>query len=424
MPPSKRKHSKPFEETTRQPALRHAWNKVHANGIQSRSDTTKTEIIEFQKTADKIIRKIQREIRNGSFVFGKSVGKKVPKGSMGDFRPIVVAPIETRILQRAVLDQLLRQPSLKPYIVTPYSFGGITKQSDDGMAAVPLAISKILDAKKSGLNYVRCADISAFFTRISKSAVREIISNEIQASDFMGLFDSCVSVELENAAQLGADADRFPREDMGVAQGSALSPLLGNILLHAFDKSMNEGDCACFRYIDDIIILAPTERAANARFRKAEGLLSDLQLEFSAQKSSGGVQSFETGFEFLGIEIVNGLIRPNGKAVGKLKQKILDILNASRKEFSRDASKPFRSQFAMIPTLSRVSGTLNGWAKHYRFCNDQKLFLSLDQYVESHIASYLGSYAASVRKNPEAKRDFLGITSLNDIDWKPFAWPK
>ncbi|MFC6654938.1 reverse transcriptase domain-containing protein [Roseibium salinum] len=129
---------------------------------------------------------------------------------------------------------------------------------------------------------------------------------------------------------MGADAIRFPREDLGVAQGSALSPLLGNILLHGFDQAMNEGDCACFRYIDDIIILAPSERAANARFRKAEGLLSDLQLEFSAQKSCGGVQTFESGFEFLGIEIVNGLIRPNGKAVGKLKQKIFDILDASK----------------------------------------------------------------------------------------------
>ncbi|MDN3721665.1 reverse transcriptase domain-containing protein [Roseibium salinum] len=245
--------------------------------------------------------------------------------------------------------------------------------------------------------------------------------------DFMNLFlITAWLLSWKNSAQLGADAIRFPREDLGVAQGSALSPLLGNILLHGFDQAMNEGDCACFRYIDDIIILAPSERAANARFRKSRRLAFRFAARvFGAKKSCGGVQTFESGFEFLGIEIVNGLIRPNGKAVGKTQTKDLRYSRRIQKnEFSRDASKPFRSKFAMIPTLSRVSGTLNGWAKHYRFCNDQKLFQSLDQDVESKVTKYLQSYAASVRKNPEAKRDFLGITSLNDIDWNPFSWPK
>ena len=66
--------------------------------------------------------------------------------------------------------------------------------------------------------------------------------------------------------------EAFPIGDIGVAQGNSLSPLLGNIILHSFDRAMNEGDCRCVRYIDDFIILAPTRKAALARMQKAPAI--------------------------------------------------------------------------------------------------------------------------------------------------------
>jgi hypothetical protein len=333
-----------------------------------------------------------------------------------------VAPVETRIVQRAVLDRLLVTKKLHPFVDTPYSFGGIRKARDDEHAAVPAAIKSVLDAKAEGLLYVRCADVAAFFENIRKSDVRRIIADAAPDVDFLGLFDACTKVELTNLGALRKDGKRFPTGDLGVAQGSALSPLLGNILLHGFDREMNRGDCRCLRYIDDIIILGPTERAVNARFRKATKLLEPYGMTFSKGKSSGGARTFEAGFTFLGIELVNGLIRPDGDAIGAFKQKVLKILETSKQTMMK-TDKEFPRKEALVPTLSRLSGTVLGWAKHYRFCNDMKTFRALDEYVDDALRDYLGRYARAREQRPNLGRALLGVGAMTEIDWAPFGWP-
>ena len=415
--------SRLFKRTTEQAALLRAWRKVYSNGSSSRSIETQNEVKNFADDINKKIKKIQRELRGDQFVFQPAIGKKVPKKDKFDFRPIVIAPIQTRIVQRAVLDQLLSIRKLHPFIHTPYSFGGVQKRDGDDNSAVPAAIYAVLEAKAVGLNYVRCADISSFFTKIKKSEARRIIESAVQDKDFIELFDRSIEVELSNLSALRNDAQRFPIGDIGVAQGSALSPLLGNILLCDFDKKMNEGDCVSIRYIDDIIILGPTEKAVNAKFKMARNLLQNLGMDFSEQKSSKNVSTFNTGFSFLGIEIQNGLIRPDGESRGRFKKKVTSILNSSQKKML-DSDKEFSSDEGLVPTLFKLSRTIIGWMKHYRFCNDRKTFRDLDVYVDREIKKYLGAYASISNKNPDNRRKFLGVGLMADVDLKPFSWPK
>ena len=74
------------------------------------------------------------------------------------------------------------------------------------------------------------ADITGFFTRISKSAVTSIISEAAADPEFIQFFQKAIHVELANMAELRELSAKFPIEDIGVAQGNSLSPLLGNIL--------------------------------------------------------------------------------------------------------------------------------------------------------------------------------------------------
>lgn len=363
-----------------------------------------------------------KELREDRFRFEPAQGKRVPKKSGDGFRPIVVAPIQTRIVQRAVLNKLLERKRIQRLVDTPYSFGGIRRGDDDGNAAVPAAIEAVLKAKAQGLNYVRCADISSFFTRIRKSKVQLVVATAVRDGDFLRLFDSCIEVELSNFSALRQDAERFPIGDLGVAQGSSLSPLMGNILLHDFDREMNEGDCRCLRYIDDIIILAPTERAANARFRRAQTLLDQLGMEFSPSKSSEGATTFEAGFSFLGIELVDGLIRPDGNAIGNFKTKVRAILDTSKTALL-SAEEDVPPEQALVATLGRLSGTVLGWAMHYRFCNDRITFHHLDKYVDERLREYLGAYKRARDVRPSEWRELLGVRAIRSVDLKPFTWP-
>jgi RNA-directed DNA polymerase len=415
--------SKTFKTVTTQPALKAAWRKIYANGKSSRSSRTRDEVDEFALDIDKEIRRLQRQLRSDKYVFQPAVGKKIPKANPGDFRPLVIAPIETRIIQRSVLDFLLDSPSLAPYATTPYSFGGVRKRDDADLAAVPAAIQAALDAKSEGLDFVKCADIEAFFTRIRKSTVKNIVSGALPDHDFLALFDECLRVELSNLSELGAGADRFPREDLGVAQGSSLSPLMGNILLYDFDRKMNEGNCRCIRYIDDILILGPSQKEVSKRFRSAEKYLDGLGMKFGKDKSSNAVQNFSNGFVFLGIEMVNGLIRPDGQSVGKFKEKIHSIVvKSSKNMLGSDESYDVKS--ALIPTMLRMSGTINGWGKHYRFCNDTNTFTNLDAFVDNEVRKLIGTYTNATSKGIVSRRKLLGVISLGDMPLDPFHWPK
>ena len=211
-----------------------------------------------------------------------------------------------------------------------------------------------------------------------------------------------------------------------MAQGNSLSPLLGNIALAHFDQVMNEGDCRCIRYIDDFIIMAPTVKAANVRLGKAVKLLSGLQMELSPEKSSKGGAPIANGFDFLGISIHPGLIRPCAKAQARFLDSITKAFAESQKAmFSMKNGQVLDHDRSMIATLKRVDGMIDGWGKHYWFCNDGQTFANLDQQIGERISDFLGSYRAVKGAIPIAKHmQILGVSELEKIKREPFAYPR
>ena len=307
-------------------SLEAAWRSVRSNGFSSKSPVVQKEIRQFDEDAYGKLRSLQSRLVHGSFQFPPARGVPIPKAGRKDIRPLVVAEVETRVVQRALLDTLQGIASLQAYFRNPYSFGGIKRGQEDELAAVPAAIKAVLDAIRSGGAYVACADITAFFTRISKSTVADIISRVVEDAELMALFRQAIHVELSNLAALREHAERFPTEDIGVAQGSALSPLLGNIILAEFDRRMNDGDCRCLRYIDDFIVLGPSPATVMARMRFSKQILSDLGMTLSPGKTSQQASPITKGFEFLGIELNNGLIRPAGKARTKFLASVREVV--------------------------------------------------------------------------------------------------
>ena len=205
-----------------------------------------------------------------------------------------------------------------------------------------------------------------------------------------------------------------------------MSPLLGNLILHDFDRQMNEGDCRCYRYIDDFIVVAPNIRAAKARMIKAEQILKKLGMELSPEKSSKEPFPVTEAFIFLGVEFCNGLIRPANKAKAKILENI-----AGRFKKSIHAMNTFKSEKgldrkqSLTATLRRVDGIVNGWGKHFRFCNDEQFFNVMDADIKNLVSEYLGKYR-KVRDSRSAADApmLLGMQQLSRIERKPLVWPK
>jgi RNA-directed DNA polymerase len=413
-----------IQEVRRIQTLSRAWNAVRRNGRSSKSEQTREEIAAFETDSAAKLNTIQRRLQAGTFRFQPAHGKKIPKKTKGAFRPLVVAPVESRIVQRAVHDVLTKLPETVKYTNTPYSFGGMKKSADDDLASVPAAIRCVLHAIEGGAKYIVRSDISDFFTKIPKPELTAAVGKIVKDEDFLGLFSKAIKVELANLALLRGHAKAFPIEDIGVAQGNSLSPLMGNLFLYDFDQAMNQSnDVRCIRFIDDFIILAPSKSVANNSFDKARRLLEAKGLSLPIAKTDR--KSVTEGFTFLGIEMCNGLIRPDKAARHHVIALIAEILNHSREAFEAYTDKGiFDARLGLVNTLRRVRSTAHGWRKHYWFCNDLNSFKALDGNISNLVRSYLASYAR-VRANAgeSIAWDLVGIGSLRDSDGKTaFTW--
>jgi len=86
--------------------------------------------------------------------------------------------------------------------------------------------------------------------------------------------------------------------------------------------------------------------------------------------------------------------------------------------------QPIDKDRSLIATLKRIDGMIDGWGKHYWFCNDGHVLRNLDSQIAGRIGEFLGKYRAlrSEIGNDKHAR-LLGISELSLIKREPFAYP-
>jgi RNA-directed DNA polymerase len=99
-------------------------------------------------------------------------------------------------------------------------------------------------------------------------------------------------------------ATRYLRErrqsQTGAVQGSALSTLLCNIVLHEFDVALTRAGYHLVRYADDLVITCGGEQEAREALAFAARRLAALRLQVNSDKTR--IIRFEQGLEFLGYK--------------------------------------------------------------------------------------------------------------------------
>jgi RNA-directed DNA polymerase len=296
-----------------------AWRKVRENGQHSLSAETRDEISQFETESAKRLNLLQYHLSHHCFEFRaqRDIAKRRPGKCP---RPIVIAAIENRVVQRAILDILQELRPIREVLLTRTSIGGIKNRGREH------AMSLVQEATHNGARYFIRSDIEGFFTRIPRADVLSYIAQFISDPEFLDLLGRATDTRLANLRQLGDEGLLFPIEEKGVAQGSPLSPLIGNVLLRGFDAAMNGRGITCIRYIDDFLLLGPTEKAVQKAFRTAQDILRETGLrayEPGSEKAEAG--KVEDGFDFLGCTISPGLIQPARSARQKIVSQIDSI---------------------------------------------------------------------------------------------------
>jgi hypothetical protein len=146
-------------------------------------------------------------------------------------------------------------------------------------------------------------------------------------------------------------------------------------------------------------------------------------LTISDEKTFKGQVS--NGFEFLGIEINNGAIRPSRATRKRLLNKVQRVLQMSIEGFQEhEKTGQLSPRLSLIRTLTEASGIVQSWGKQYYFCNDKNLFAQLDHQLDTMIRHYLSVYANISKPSTQGqRRRLLGIPLLEGLAPKPFKWP-
>ncbi len=106
----------------------------------------------------------------------------------------------------------------------------------------------------------------------------------------------------------------------GIPRGSSLSPLLGAFYLLELDQRMEKLDVKYFRYMDDILILAPTRWKLKKAIRVLNQTFNELNLEKHPDKTLIG--RTERGFDYLGYFLKPDELTVSDKTVKRFAKRI------------------------------------------------------------------------------------------------------
>ena len=170
----------------------------------------------------------------------------IPK-EKGKTRPIGVSSLEDKVVQGALREllELIYEP-----LFFECSFGFRRGRSTHDALR---ALNGVLYRGEG--NYILELDVQSYFDSIDREMLKEMLRERVVDGPLLRLIGKCLHVGV-------LDGEEYSEPEEGTAQGSVLSPLLGNIYLHHvldvwFDREVKprlRGRAQLIRYADDAVI--------------------------------------------------------------------------------------------------------------------------------------------------------------------------
>lgn len=178
----------------------------------------------------------------------------IPKGK-GKTRPIGISAFEDKLVQdavREILEAIYEQDFLE------CSYGSRRGRGAHGAVR---ALNRVVH--KGRVSWILEADIVSFFDSLDRNELKKMLGIRVADGSLLRLVGKCLCAGV-------LDGEELFSPETGTAQGSALSPLLGNVYLHyALDlwfenevKPRLRGRATLIRYCDDFIIALEQENDA------------------------------------------------------------------------------------------------------------------------------------------------------------------
>jgi RNA-directed DNA polymerase len=312
------------------------------------------------------LRDLHARVHRGSYRARPSRRVFIPKAN-GRLRPLGIAALEDKILQRAVVEVL---NAIYEADFLGFSYGFRPGRSPHGA----------LDALAAGIarkkvNWVLDTDFREFFTSLDHRWLERFLEHRIADRRILRLIQKWMAA--------GVIEDGVLTESLeGVPQGASASPLLANVYLHyVFDLWAHQwrvrharGDVVIVRFADDAVVGFEYREDAERFWADLRDRLAKFSLELNAEKTRlirfgrfAAQQRKERGlgkpetFQFLGFTHICGKTK-----AGRFKLKRITDKQRMRAKLSKVKAELIKRRHLPIPDQGRwLASVLRGHCNYY-----------------------------------------------------------
>jgi RNA-directed DNA polymerase len=295
----------------------------------------------YEQGLDLRIETLHAKVQSGAYRAQPSRRSYIPKED-GTKRPLAVAALEDKIVQRAVA-AVLNAIYEEDFLGFSYGFRPGRGQHD---ALDALCVG--IDSRK--VSFILDADIRSFFTEVSQEWVVRFLKHRIGDKRILRLIQKWLRAGILEDGVVTV-------EEKGTGQGSVISPLLANVYLHyVFDlwaerwrRREATGDMIMVRYADDTVVGFQHEDDARRFWDAMRDRLRTFSLTLHPEKTRliefgrfaaknrtlrglGKPETFKfLGFTFICTKSRKGTFQLRRKSRGdRMKAKLLEIREALR----------------------------------------------------------------------------------------------
>jgi group II intron reverse transcriptase/maturase len=330
---------------------------------------------ELKGYLDKNRRNLTEQICNGNYIPQPIMGKEIPKDN-GKMRLLGIPTVKDRMLQQAVSRVIMPQFE---YMFSNYSFGFRPERNTSQ------AVAKSLGYINSGYQYIVDIDLKGFFDEVDHCLLMNLLHQKVKCPTTLQLIRRWLRVPIWRDGIL-------MKRRKGVPQGSPISPLLSNIMLHELDMEMEKRGLRFVRYADDFSIYCKTRQEARTIGNNIYVFLRDkLKLPINREKS--GIRR-PLDFKILGYGFVPTYRKgEKGKYQLVVQQKRWESLKAKLKEITRKTTP-----MSFDERVQKLKEVQRGWINNFRFASMQEKLNELDGWLRNRLR-YHWKKAERKRKN-------------------------
>ena len=334
--------------------LNQAYKRVRSNkgsgGIDKMEvESLKDYLVENQE-------KLIRSILDGKYCPNPVRRVEIPKEK--GIRKLGIPTVVDRVIQQAIA-QILSPIYEKQFSKNSYGFRPRRNAHQ--------ALNKCRSYITEGYHHAVDIDLERFFDTVNQSKLIEVLSRTVKDGRVISLIHKYLNAGV-------VVRNKFEETEMGVPQGSPLSPVLSNIMLNELDKELERREHRFVRYADDMVILCKSKRSAERTLANIIPYIENkLFLKVNREKTT---TAFVSKINFLGYSFyVNqgeGRLRVHPNSIAKMKERIRTLTSRS-------------NGWGYAKRKEALKQYITGWVNYFKLAEMKMLLLRVDEWYRRRL---------------------------------------